>query len=309
VDATPLDVVIAGVNKAGTTSLFVSLSEHPQVAPSAVKESRHFLPARYGEPVPPVEVYDRYFETTAATRVRLEATPSYFYGGAALARVIDETLPNARIVVVLREPVDRTISFFQYQKTRLRIPADMTIEAYLAHADALTAEDFRDPENERYFAVGGSRYADFLPGWLEEFAPDRILVVSFDDLTRDPRRVLRETAAWLGLDPAGLPLDTLASENRTTGFKSRRLQRVALAGNDRFERFLRRYPHLKRRARTLYFKVNGRSTGNRISDEVRAELAERFREPNRRLADQLRSAGFSLPPWLEDLDARTVGIP
>src|SRR6478609_9151913 len=53
VDATPLDVVIAGVNKAGTTSLFVSLSEHPQVAPSAVKESRHFLPARYGRPVPP----------------------------------------------------------------------------------------------------------------------------------------------------------------------------------------------------------------------------------------------------------------
>jgi hypothetical protein len=309
VDVTPTDVVIAGVNKAGTTSLFVSLSEHPEVAPSAVKETRHFLPARYGKPAPEVEVYDRYFQTSADTRVRLEATPSYFYGGAALARVIDETLPSARIVVVLREPVARTISFFQYQKTRLRIPPDMTIEDYLAHADTLSAEDFLDPENERYFAVGGSRYADFLPGWLEVFGPDRLLVVSFDDLTNDPARVLRDTATWIGLDPDGLPRGALASENRTTGYKSRRLQRVALAGNDRFERVLRRYPQLKRGARALYFKMNGQSAGNRISDETRADLAERFREPNRRLAVQLRSAGFSLPPWLDDLDVRTVGMP
>ena len=42
------DAIIAGVNKAGTTSLFVSLSTHPDVAPSSIKETRFFLPARYG---------------------------------------------------------------------------------------------------------------------------------------------------------------------------------------------------------------------------------------------------------------------
>ena len=47
------DAVIAGVNKAGTTSLFVSLSTHPDVAPSAIKETRYFLPARYGQPLEP----------------------------------------------------------------------------------------------------------------------------------------------------------------------------------------------------------------------------------------------------------------
>ena len=158
--------MIAGVNKAGTTSLFVSLSEHPQVAPSAVKETRHFLPG------PLRQAGRRRSRSTTgtssappATRVRLEATPSYFYGGAAVARRRStRRCPNARIIVVLREPVARTISFFQYQKTRLRIPAELTIEEYLAHADSLTAADFLDPENERYFAVGGSRYADFLPG-------------------------------------------------------------------------------------------------------------------------------------------------
>lgn len=306
---TPLEVVIAGVNKAGTTSLFVSLSEHPQVTPSAVKETRYFLPARYGKPIAPIGVYEDYFQPSPDCRVRLEATPSYFYGGEPLARAIDEALPSARIVVVLREPVARAISFFQYQKTRLRIPPDLPIEQYLAHADTLTDLAFLDPDNERYFAVGGSRYADFLPGWLEVFGPDRLLVLSFEALTRDPARVLRETTQWLGLDPALLPNDALAAENRTMGFKSHRFQRFALAANDRFEQILRRYPGVKRRMRALYFRVNGRSAANRVSDATRAGLAARFREPNERLAGQLRSAGFSLPSWLADEGARSVGIP
>jgi hypothetical protein len=305
----PTDVLIAGVNKAGTTSLFVSLSEHPRVAPSAVKETRFFLPARYGKPIPPADVYDSYFTVTPETQVRLEATPSHFYGGEPLARAIDEMLPGARIVVVLREPVARTISFFQYQKTRLRIPSDLPIGEYLAHADSLTDADFQDPANERYFAVGGSRYADFLPGWLEVFGSERLLLVDFDDLTRDPGQVLRDAATWMGIDPMLLPVDALSSENRTMAYKSRRMQRAALAVNDRFERVFRRYPGVKRRMRGVYFKLNGQPPGNRISDEVRDDLAARFRGPNQVLADQLRGAGFSLPGWVAAADARTTGRP
>ena len=296
---TPKDVLIAGVNKAGTTSLFVSLSEHPGIVPAAIKETRFFLPPRYEQPIAPVDVYQGYFEEATEGQVRLEATPSYFYGGAVVASVINDTLPGARIVVVLREPVARAISFFQYQKTRLRIPPELSIEDYLAHADALIDLDFLDPENERFFAVGGGRYADFLPGWLEVFGTDPLRIVSFEKLTQDPARVLRETTEWLGLDPGLLPIDALSSENKTMGFKSRRFQRFALAANDRFERILRRNPGAKRRIRAVYFRLNGQSADKRVSDEVRAELAERFREPNRRLARQLASGGFSLPSWLE----------
>ena len=71
------------------------------------------------------------------------------------------------------------------------------------------------------------------------------------------------------------------------GFKSRRLQRVALGANDRFERMLRKHPRMKRRVRRLYLRLNGQPAGSHISRDVRLELAERFREPNARLADQL----------------------
>lgn len=302
----PFDVVIAGVNKAGTTSLFVSLATHPQIAPSAVKETRFFLPARYGQPVEPRAVYDEYFAGAEGERARLEATPSYFYGGKVVADVINETLPDARVIVVLREPVARAISFFQYQKARLRIPPELPIEDYLAHADSLTDLDFLDPENERYFAVRGGSYADFLPAWLETFGPDRLRILTFEELTAEPARVLNETVMWLGLDPVMLPNDALAAENRTMGFKSRRFQRIALGANDRFERLLRRHPRMKRRVRALYLRLNGQPAGSHISGEIRRELAERFRAPNARLAEQLTDAGVARPTWLAD--AR-IGIP
>ena len=302
-----LDVIIAGVNKAGTTSLFVALSEHPQVAPSAVKETRYFTPARYGRPVESPAVYEGYFNGLEGRRARLEATPSYFYGGAPLARLVDETLSNPRVILVLREPVDRAISFFQFQKTRLRIPEELSIEDYLAHAATLSPADFLDPANERYFAVGGGCYADFLPAWLERYAPDRLLLLSFEDLTADPERVLHDTATWLGLDPNLTPDASLAAENKTTAFKSRRFQRLALGVNDRFERFLRRHPAVKRRVRALYWRFNGRAARSHVSDGVRRELAEQFRDPNERLAAQLRAAGLALPPWLSE--SSPVGTP
>lgn len=291
------DAIIAGVNKAGTTSLFVSLSEHPQVAPSAIKETKFFLPARYGRPLPPREAWEEYFAGRGES-VRLEATPSYFYGGAAVARAMQRVLTNPRVVVVLREPVTRAISFFEYQKIRLRFPAELTIEGYLAAADALTDADFDDPENEKYMAVRGGRYADWLPAWWEVMGRDRVHLVWFEDLVADAPRVLADVASWLGLDPAGLP-DELRSENRTTAFRNPRLQSLALAFNDRSERWLRRFPGFKRSLRAAYFRLNGRR-GERlvVSDAVRADLAARYVEPNARLGALLDDAGIARPSWL-----------
>jgi hypothetical protein len=294
------DAVIAGVNKAATTSLFVSLSTHPDVAPSSIKETGYFLPARYGKPLAPASVREAYFAGAGDARVRLEATPSYFYGGARVAAAMQEQLVNPRILLVFREPVSRALSFFTYQKVRLRFPADYPIEEYLAVADGLSDDDFLDPDNERYMAYRGGCYADHLPGWLEVLGPARIDVLDFDAVVQDPARTLRSTAEWLGLDPARFPARAASSENRTTGFKSKGFQRIALAGNDRLERVLRRHPEAKRRLRAFYYRLNGRSADEAVPDRVRAELAARYEEPNARLARQLDDAGLSRPAWLSD---------
>ena len=294
----PSHAVIAGVNKAGTTSLFASLSTHPAVAPASIKETRYFLPARYGKPLEPISVYDAYFADAAPGAVRLEATPSYLYGGAAVARAIDDALPDPRILVILREPVNRTISFFRYQKVRLRFPAELTITEYLAEADRLSQAEFGDPDNEKFMAVRGSCYAEFVPAWLEQFGPERVRFLFFEDMTRDALPELHGVASWLGIDPAGIDRGGLSSENRTTGYKSSALQRVALTGNDRFEAFLRRHMGLKRRMRALYYRLNGQKAQDNVADDVRDALADRFSAPNAMLAAQLSPLGVALPNWL-----------
>jgi hypothetical protein len=202
------------------------------------------------------------------------------------------------VIVVLREPVSRAVSFFTYQKVRLRIPADQPITEYLAHADALGPDAFDDPANEPWFAFGGGCYADFLPGFIDTFGAERILVVDFDRWVGEQQVVRDEIAAWLGLDPAGFPVAEGASENRTTGYKSARLQRAALAGNDRLERVFRRHPAAKRRLRDLYYKLNGRSAAEDIPTAVLDDLARRYEEPNTRLAGLLRAHGIAVPAWL-----------
>ena len=290
--------IIAGVNKAGTTSLFVTLAEHPDIAPASVKETKYFLPARWGQPLDPRAVYETYWEDAGTARVRLEATPAYFSGGRALVARVGEVCGSPKIVVVLREPVSRLLSYFAFQQARLRIPETMTLDEYLAQADARSVDDFHDPENEVYFGARGGVYADYLPDWTSEFGAD-VLVQFFDDLMTRPDETLARTASFLGVDPGHLANGGLSSENRTTGFRSSRFQRVALDLNDRFEPFLRRHHSLKRRLRGTYFRVNGRPLPVTVSEAERSALAARYVEPNARLAEQLAALGVTdFPTWL-----------
>jgi hypothetical protein len=292
------NAIIAGVNKAGTTSLFVTLAEHPDIAPASVKETKYFLPARWGQPLDPRAVYETYWEHADAKPLRLEATPSYFSGGPALVTKVREVCGTPKIVVVLREPVSRLLSYYAFQQARLRIPETMTLGEYLARADALSDADFHDPGHEVFFGARGGVYADYLPDWTTEFGPD-VLVLFFDDLVANPAQTVARTARFLGVDPVRLADAGLSSENRTTGFRSSAFQRVALDVNDRFEPFLRRHHGLKRRLRSAYFRLNGRPLPVAVSDAQRTALAARYVEPNARLVEQLTALGITdLPTWL-----------
>ena len=100
----------------------------------------------------------------------------------------------------------------------------------------------------------------------------------------DGAAVVRDVAEWLGLDPDRLPATGLRSENRTTGFRHARLQRVALWGNDTAERWLRRVPGVKRRLRSVYFRING-------TERRRARRCPTRREPSSRAGSRSRTRG------------------
>lgn len=293
------NLIIAGVSKAGTTSMFHYLGQHPDVGTADVKELRYFTPLRYGLPVEGLEDYAAHFASCAGDRYALEATPGYFYGGAALARGMNQVLPDVRVVVSLRQPVERCWSWFGFVKSRLRIPREMSFEAYLDRCESLHRSG-TDGEvaNQPFWGLGGGCYDRWFDAWTDELGP-RFRVVFFDDLAGDPRRVVEELCSWLDLDPAPVGGFEFAVDNKTQQYRSKRLQRAAVTLNRRTETFFHRHQQIKRTLRRGYYALNRAETTPGMEPHLRERLVEFYRPHNERLAEQLASVGLGLPDgWL-----------
>lgn len=290
--------VIAGVNKAGTTSLFTYMAAHPCVCASSIKETGFFLPMRYSEQMGDLDAYRALFAHAADRPVRMEATPGYFYGGAPLAERMKRDLGLVRVLIVLRDPTDRLISFFEFMKSRLLLPQDMTLRAYVDACARLDEAALRQRANNPFFGLEGGHYSRYLPCWQLVFG-DNLRVCFFDELRSDPKGLLRRLCTWNALDPAfveQLPLDV---ENKTVGFQNRSLHRLALGANASFESLFRRHPQAKRLLRGLYYRLNGRRQKPPIDPQVVAELRSHYAPWNTELGAQLGGAtAGSLPAWL-----------
>ena len=199
---------------------------------------------------------------------------------------------------MLREPVSRAISFFAYQKVRLRFPADYPIADYLAAADRSTDADFLDPENEKYMAFRGGCYADFLPAWLDTFGTDRVHVIDFEHLVADQAGTLRPARRRGSASTrTRFPADALSSENRTTGFKSKSFQGFALAANDRLEKAAPAPSRGQAQAAGLLLPAERHRPSPRSVPDVGAGRARRAlpRSRTRGSPTQLDAAGIAAP--------------
>ena len=293
------NLVIAGVAKAGTTSLFRYLAQHPDVCPSSIKETRYFTPLRYGQPLGPLAEYTRLFEHCSGERYRMEATPGYFAGGTVVAKAVDDLLPDARVVVLLRDPVQRCWSWYRFTKSYAKIPKEMSFAAYLDRCFAMheTGEDLLI-ENQPYLGILGSLYDAWFDDWSQRFR-DRLFIGYFEDLAAQPREATERICAWLGLDTRPCAGFAYHVENRTVQYKNKGLQRAALALNRGAETFFARRPGIKRTMRAAYYRINADTSDERLDPDSRARLTEFFAPHNERLATRLTAAGHDrLPEWL-----------
>lgn len=290
------NLIIAGVSKAGTTSLFNYLARHPDVGTSDVKEVRYFTPLRSGKPLEPLATYTAHFPNCSDRKVVLEATPGYFYGGRAIASAIRASCPGVRVLVSLRTPEERCWSWFGFVKSRLRIPKEITFEQYLDRCEELhRAGVDGEVEHQPYWGLGGGCYAQWFDSWVHEFG-DRYRVLFFDDLVSDPASLVTSVCGWLGLETAPLEAFDYAVENKTEQYRHRGLQRAAVTLNRRLEQALRRHPTVKRRLRRGYYLLNRAPTESGMPPDQWERLRAFYRPYNEQLAEQLAAVGLRLPP-------------
>jgi len=216
---------IVGQPKAGTSSLFKWLLQHPDICGSNLKEARFFLDNSY--PLERPYVYDgtnlddymRFFEKPDSS-VLMDATPDYLYNQNALDA--SGKLPNARAVVILRDPVERVISAFRFFKQGGRIPSDMTLSDYVSYQD----QNKLTPETPVHFrALDHCRTEVYLQRWKAAYG-DRLLVLDFEVLKKDPHQCVSSVTRFLGLRDVAIDSKSLGVENRTKVARSQWLSRT-----------------------------------------------------------------------------------
>jgi len=292
------NLIIAGVNKAGTTSLFSYLTQHPLVGGSSIKEACYFLPVRYGKKVSPIAEYQALFHDSQPCSVIMEATPGYFYGGKLLANEINNTLPDTKVIVLLRNPVDRLISFFNFMKSMLLIDQDITLEDYIKYCNSLNEDDLHKRDNNPYFGVEGGYYYKYIGSWMEQF-DERLKILFFEDMKDDPRKMLKELCKWLKIDPDFYDDFDFVVENRTSDFKNRWLHKIAILVNKKFEVFFRRYPKLKCWLRYGYSLFNLKSS-NKDAPQNFDMVNTLYKKTNLELVEILKEKNITnLPNWLK----------
>jgi Sulfotransferase domain len=207
------DFVVIGAQKSGTTALYTLLSQHPALLPAALKEVHYFdLNFERG-----VEWYRSHFPT----RVRLErraerlgvraitgeASPYYLFH-PDVPRRMHALLPNARLIVLLRDPVRRAISHHNHevQDGFETLSFSEAIEAEPRRLAPFSEKSAIDRQaaafshlHHSYLARG--RYAEQLERWFAVYPRERFLIIESGEFFDDPACAVSQVVAFLGLPP------------------------------------------------------------------------------------------------------------
>jgi len=212
------DFLILGAQKSGTSSLFNWLGQHPQMRGSVNKELHYFNNGIYfGKDL---RWYRQQFPGKAV--LHFEATPAYIYS-ATTCENIHRTYPHIKMIVILRNPVDRAFSAYNHYRSvfaHWRQSDAIKNKQYL-RGDRLHTSFFQDREvfpsfrecidieldlanDPEIFEPSILRRGVYLPqlqNYINCFGPDKLMIIGFKDLTERTTETLNAICTFLGADP------------------------------------------------------------------------------------------------------------
>lgn len=203
------DFLIVGCQKCGTTSLFSYLAQHPQVEEAIKKEIKYFDmfyglgPYWYRSHFPRNKVMHR----TQLAPLTGEATPDYIFFEECAERV-SKLVPQVKLIVLLREPAERSFSQYRYSFRR-------GFET-LSFVDAIAAEEARLSEARReaeaqqtsitasvkyreFSYVKRSQYVEQIKAWQKYFSREQFLFLSSEEMDQSPEQTLSRILSFLDL--------------------------------------------------------------------------------------------------------------
>jgi hypothetical protein len=269
-----VNLFIVGVNKAGTSWLYYFLGRHPDVFMSEVKELYYFGDERPGPP--DLDAYHSHFPFDASYRYFGEATPMY-YRDAGVAEAIRAYNPDAKILAIVRDPIERLLSQYRYHKQLGLLDEDTTLEEALDGRDEMLLED--------------SHYETRLPAFAERFGDDQFKIVSLEEGRDAPETVWNDLLAYLDLPSVPCPSPDAKPENPTGSASFRWVYRLTARPIKTHAPGLYQWmlqSTLVRQVKLALIRLLGTADPTSISDEHRARLRDEFAPTY----DYLRNVGL-----------------
>ena len=296
--------LIVGAQKAGTTSLYYYLKQHPQIYMSPRKEPHFFegmhsdfyRPGRTILPVTDLADYQALFEGVTGEKAIGEASASYLYSPKAPA-LIKRSIPDARLIAILRNPADRAYSNFLHCVRAGR-------ESIVDFAEALRVEEGRIKGNWGplwHYKQKGFYYAQ-VKRYLDTFGRDPFRVWLYEDLRAQPLDVLPEVLEFLKVDATFVP-DMSIEHNTSALPRNKTLYRAA-------KKLAARNPVLKLAILERCLPAGPRRYVKRrifvqpppFPAEIREQLLDTYTEDILKLQGLI---GRDLSPWLEGAQGQT----
>jgi hypothetical protein len=300
------NLIIAGANKCGTTSLFRYLSDHPLVCGSSRKEVHFFdRNIEFSDPELGHAYLAHFPDRIESQKILLEATPNYLDGGRTVAENIRSVLNDPFIVIMLRNPIDRLISFYKSKQGWTDSPVHgMRFSDFVDQAldyRSRNCEDSGPVPAELSLQIRKSEYCAPLREFFLTFTAEKVLVVFLDSLRANPHKCLDSVCNFAGLPSNIYTQYNFHVENRSRYHRSSVLRTISSRANLMLEPLLNRLPKSRRVLRRIYDLANVTTGKSHNIDEASvAKLEDHFAPHNRELRDLLRTNGqaMQLPDWL-----------
>jgi len=206
------DFIIIGAAKSGTTSLYDYLIQHPSVHTALWKEiyffDRYFPRGMVWYRANFPSKFQKFFQIFFLRKNFLtgEATPTYFHHPLTPKR-ISMLLPSVKLIVLLRNPIDRAYS--HYQMERKFGYEELSFEEAIVSEDIrLQGESEKMIKDPNYFSykrqifsyVTTGFYAEHLAMWMKYFSKNQLMIINSKDLENNTDRIFQEVLDFLGLD-------------------------------------------------------------------------------------------------------------
>ena len=267
------DLIGLGARRCGTSWLHRCLNEHPRIGKT--KDGLHFFSDHFDRGP---EWYLDQLAPYADSPVVLDLSVSYSYPHQCdqVAARIAAAAPDVKLFIAVRDPVERAFSDYRRSISRLEIDKTLSFEEAL--------------ERHPVFIERGL-YARIIDAYLAHFPPDRLLVLFFEDLERDPAAYMRPLFEFMGVE-ADLDLPALGRKGESAkAIRSETYQRVLFGAKDRAQRLASGlgledpWEKVKERFMWMYQKaIAANAVESDIPARVRRKVVRRFEQDLKRLA-------------------------